>query len=325
MTVAAAVAPPIEHVQPHAGPAADPAWIASCVEVFDLDARIVAVEGAQAPLALVRGRLELIGPSLLFEPGDFAWRDERALERVARAVATEGLPLSLARMPAASPAIAALRRHLPLVVERPAGACPVLRLDGDPERLLSSRRRQDLRRARRRAERERTVTTVVHEPEPEEVDALLDVAFAVEERSWKGRTGTALSLDWRRAPFYRSYSRAAAAAGTLRIALLFLDGEPAAMQIAVERDEALWLLKIGYDERFASCSPGQLLMHETILWAADRGLDRYEFLGSAAPWTQTWTREEWPCSWVLAYPANLRGAAAGARDGARLARKLVRR
>jgi hypothetical protein len=324
VSAAPVAATPPMRARPHNGPTADPAWIRTCIDVLALEARLVQVEGAQAPLARVAGRLELVGASTLFEPMDFAWQDEQSLDRLAAALGGTGMPLSLTRMPAESPAIAALRQWLPVVVERPAGTCPVLWLDGDGDTGLSSRRRQDLRRARRRAEAAGKLVAAVHEPTPDEVDRLLDVAFAVEARSWKGRVGTALARDALRAAFYRDYCRAAAAARTLRVALLHVDGAPAAMQLAVERDDALWLLKIGYDDRFAVCSPGQLLLHETIRWAARRGLTRCEFLGTAASWTRAWTRDEWACSWVLAYPSNMRGAVAAARDGVRLARKLAR-
>jgi hypothetical protein len=305
---------------PHAGPTADDAWFRACVEAFGLEPHVVEVHGARAPLVLERGRLTLPGTVIVGEPMDFGWRNEEALERLAAEVAATGLPLRLFRLPSASPALAALRRHFPLVVERPAGACPVLRIEDEPERVLSSRRRQDLRRARRRAEQLGTLAVEVHEPAPAEVDGLLDVAFSVEARSWKGRDGTALAQDRRRARFYRTYCRDAAAAGALRIALLTLDGLPAATQIAVERDDALWLLKIGYDEAFASCSPGQLLMQATLQWAVERGLRRYELLGLAKPWTRMWTRDEWPSSLVLAYPATVRGLRAAVPDGLRALR-----
>ena len=309
----------------HDGPTADPAWVDACVDVFGLVDRSVEVEGAWAPLSLDGGRLELIGTSRIFEPMDLQWRDDRALEELVDAVALTRRPLRLFRLPASSPALPVLRDRLPLAIERDASACPVLHLDDEPERLLSSRRRQDLRRARRRAEGYGTPAAEVCEPSAGEADALIDRAFAIESRSWKARAGTALAVDRPLGAFYRTYARAAAAAGTLRLAFLTLGGTDAAMQVAVERGDALWLLKIGYDERFASCSPGQLLMAHTLTWSAERGLDRYEFLGTASTWTRWWTREEWACRTLHAYPPTPRGGLSAAVDGARRLRRLVRR
>jgi CelD/BcsL family acetyltransferase involved in cellulose biosynthesis len=213
--------------------------------------------------------------------------------------------------------VAEIRARYPVVLLRPAGACPFIELADEPEALLPKRRREDLRRAARRAERLGGASLVVHEPSANEVDGLFEIAVSIEAESWKGRSGTALVSDVRRAAFYRRYARLAAEAGELRVALLRIDGEAAAMQLAVERDEGFWLLKIGYDERFADASPGQLLMLETLRWSAGRGLARYEFLGQSAPWTQAWTRLERQCAAVYAYPASPRGGFHLARDAAR--------
>jgi CelD/BcsL family acetyltransferase involved in cellulose biosynthesis len=250
-------------------------------------------------------------------------RDPDALEQLIDAIAVSGYPLALLRTPSASPTISAVRRRFPLAFVRPAGACPFIELDDAPERALSKRRREDLRRAVRRAERSGGANAVVHEPTTADVDDLLELAYAIEAESWKGRSGTALAHDARRAAFYRRYARTAAAERSLRVAILEVGGEAAAMQIAVEQDDALWLLKIGYSERFAQVSPGQLLMLETLRWAATRGLARYEFLGTGAPWTQAWTRRERACAAVYAYPASGRGVARLAADATtRLGRRL---
>lgn len=310
---------------PHDGPTADRMWSDICVETFALRPHSIEVDGAHAPLALVRGRLETIGAAQLFEPSDFTWRDREALERLGVAIAAAGRPLRLLRLPADSPVVDELARRFRLLRIRPLGACPVVPVVAEPEQRLGSRRRQDLRRARRRAEARGTVRAHVHEPGPDDVDALLDVAFAVDARGWKARTGSSLAHDALRGRFYRAYGRAAAAAGMLRIAFLRIDGEPVAMQIAVERARALWLLKIGYDEEYAACSPGQLLMTETLRWAAGRGLERCEMLGKETPSSRMWTDAARPYTLVDAYPLNARGAAAALKDSARSAARAVRR
>jgi CelD/BcsL family acetyltransferase involved in cellulose biosynthesis len=322
---ALAQAPRAVGALPHEGPTADRVWSDICLETFALRPHPIEVEGARAPLALVDGRLETIGASQLFEPTDFTWRDGDALDRLVAAIAAERRPLRLPRMPAGSPAVGRLARTFRLLQQRPSGACPVVPVVEDPERRLGARRRQDLRRARRRAEARGQLRTDVHEPAPDEVEPLLDVAFAVEARSWKGRAGSALSDDTLRGRFYRAYGRSAATAGMLRIAFLRIDDQPVATQIAIERAGALWLLKIGYDERYAACSPGQLLMAETLRWAAERGLERCEMLGTAAPWTRMWAEDAWPCTTVYAYPLNARGAAAALQDSVRATTRALRR
>src|SRR5207244_7317462 len=100
---------------------------------------------------------------------------------------------------------------------------------------------------------------------------------------------------------------------------LRIGGQAAAMQFAVEQGGALWLLKIGYDEAFARCSPGTLLTADTVRYAAARGLRCYEFLGGIESWTRMWTEHERSCVSVRAYPAAGRGLAALAADVAAVA------
>jgi hypothetical protein len=132
--------------------------------------------------------------------------------------------------------------------------------------------------------------------------------------SWKGRHGTALASDADRGVFYRRYAADACEKGILRVSFLRIGGQAAAMQLAVECGRRYWLLKIGYDQRFHRCSPGTLLVRETVAYAASKGLDTYEFLGIAAPWVETWTQRLRPCVSVRASPAHPRGAAAFAAD-----------
>jgi CelD/BcsL family acetyltransferase involved in cellulose biosynthesis len=88
----------------------------------------------------------------------------------------------------------------------------------------------------------------------------------------------------------------------------------AAAQLAVESDERFWLLKIGYDEAFARYSPGNLLMRETVRYAANRGLLSYEFLGTPEQWTRMWTDRIRACVSIRAYPARPWGVAALVAD-----------
>jgi CelD/BcsL family acetyltransferase involved in cellulose biosynthesis len=86
------------------------------------------------------------------------------------------------------------------------------------------------------------------------------------------------------------------------------------MHLAIESTHGFWLLKIGYHEEYARCSPGMLLMAATIRYAASRGLASYQFLGNADNWTRVWTSDEMPTVTIRAYPFRVRGVAALAAD-----------
>jgi len=257
------------------------------------------------------------------EPGDFNYRDADSLERLARVLAARHVPIVLARTPEDSPLLAALKRAYRgrgLVLLRPQPGCPFIEIEADADRTtasLSSRLRSDLRRAARKAEEIGAVAFEMHEPSTEEDLVPLWAEFLkVEAAGWKGRRETALGADQRLGSFYRTYAGRACARGTLRILFLKVGPDTAAAMIALEAAERLWILKIGYDERFATCSPGMLLMHEGLRYAARRGLRSYEFLGSSTDWTRRWTDRERPIQRALIYPYTVRGAAILARNTA---------
>ena len=119
------------------------AWIRACAASFGTELRIVLVEEgdelvAAAPLVgRERSSLELVGAGDLYEPGDFAYRDDEALGQLARAVAGLKKAVIIPRISASSPTVRALRlafRGRGFVLARPAGATPVLELGGEDPR-----------------------------------------------------------------------------------------------------------------------------------------------------------------------------------------------
>lgn len=274
------------------------------------------------------GRLEMIGMTRLNEPDDFLCADRETLATLVSRATRLRRPIFLGRLPAGSPTIEEFRRASigrGTVLVRPQASCPVITLDEtwrEPESHLSSKRRSDFRRAGRRAEQQGTVTAEVLAPTVDELGRLLGIALAVEARSWKGKAGTALVNDPIRGRQIRGFATWAAQAGILRIALLRIGDIYAAMQIAAEHNNAYWLLKIGFDPAVGNCSPGNLLLAESLRYSAEKGLRTLEFLGTVEPWTKVWTDEERKCVSLRYYPFNLRGIAALVSDGAG---KLIRR
>ena len=264
----------------------------------------------------LRSRFEMLGMTRLNEPADFISVDSTGLAAVIDRAIAFGRPILLGRLPAESRTIGIferLARGRGKVLVRPQASCPYIPLDAtwsEPESHLSSRRRSDFRRAFRRAEQLGPITAEILSPRPEEVAGLLETAYAIEAKSWKGSEGTALIHDQVRGQFMRRFAEWASRAGILRIALLRNGDNYAAMQIAAEHNRAFWLLKIGFDPEFASCSPGNLLLAESLRYSAQQGLSSLEFLGTVEPWTQVWTDHERKCVSLRYYPFNLGGALA---------------
>jgi hypothetical protein len=271
-----------------------------------------------------------LGVDKHYEPMDFHASDELAMSQLAESLAGRREPLVVSRIPASSLALAALRRAFAkrgLVVTHPRPAAPFIPLDSswsNPEMNLNSGRRSDFRRAQRNAEAMGQVTWEILTPEPEQLDHLLDEAFAVESRSWKGDIGTALACDSAQGKFNRDYAHAACRAGILRMGFLRIEGCAVAMQLAIVAGGAYWLLKIGFDPDYGRASPGILLLRESIAYAARQGLTTFEFLGVPESWIDVWTKHKRPCVIVRTYPYNLRGAAALTVDVGTKAAKLGR-
>jgi len=306
------------------------AWVRTCADRFSTRSNLcVVVAGdprqpvAMAPL--IRrydgpSYLEPLGVRELHEPMDLIYRHPADALALTTAVAALGLPLSLPRIRADSPTISAVReawRNRGVVICRPRTGWPWIELDenwASAEPPLKPSRRSDLRRTRRRAESLGPLNCHILSPAPEDVGPLLDVVLSVEGASWKSRAGTALASDRAMSVFFRAYAACACEAGVLRLCFLRVGDRTAAVQFALESEDRFWLLKIGYDESYARCSPGALLLAETIRYAAQRGLRSYEFLGVPEPWTDAWTDRERACVAVRAYPARASGVATFASD-----------
>lgn len=88
------------------------------------------------------------------------------------------------------------------------------------------------------------------------------------------------------------------------------------MHLAVVWNGRYWLYKIGFDEDYARCSPGNQLMLHTIGEAAQAGLCGYEMMGESESWiSDLWTSEEHPRVRLRTYPYSTQGLAALAEDG----------
>ena len=313
-------------------------WVRACAEIYGLESRLeVLVYGAPGVAAIaplfqsgrVSGRRELMGASELGEPMNFLYSEASAVEPLAKALAEARCSVLLKRLPADSPIIDALKRAYRgngFVVCIPSGGFLRLPLDErwiEPESHLNSGRRSDLRRLRKIAAKSGEMKIEILKPQPDELTPLLDEAYDVEASGWKGAVGSALALDPRRGPFLRRYAAAACERGLLRLCFLRLGGRAAAAQIAIQVAHGFWLLKIGYREEFARCSPGILLMCETIAYAAKAGLQSYEFLGRDEAWLHMWSPLSCPCVSMAAYPRNARGVLALGQDAlAAFQRKL---
>jgi len=300
-------------------PTQDAAWTVASLACLPGRAELLSVGDAGAPEAIAplvrRGAmLELAGGRDLGEPADLLARSPATLEALVERILTGGRALTLERIPAGSPTIELLREGLAgrgSVRLGEAAGHPAIELEerwAEPGGGLSSSRRSSLRRARRKAEKLGEIEVELLTPAVDEVERLLDEAFAVESRSWKGEAGTAVAFVPRMDAFFRRYATELAARRSLRLDLLRIGGQAVAMQYGMRWNNRHWLFKIGYDEAFAAGSPGQILLAESVAAATRDGLESYELLGSRDGWTDVWTEEVKPSVRLVAVPRSPRGA-----------------
>ncbi len=308
-------------------------WMSSCARAFcgedelyvladDDDDAITAI----APLFIHEEngfrKLEILGTPALGEPGGLLYKDREALQKLLQSLLKQGLPISLRRLPKESEELSLIRQvfhYHSLHSLREGGGCPWISIDSDWETFeqsLSSRRKSDMRRARRRAEKLGEVTLRIHDVAETDVEPLLEEVFRVEAANWKGRNGSSLLHRRDLARFYTVYGHKAARKGTLRVGTMTIANKVVGVLLGLREAKRFWVFKIGYDEAYARCSPGVLLMHGAIEYAFREQLKSFEFLGWDAQWMHVWTDKVRRYKSPLIYPFSARGLKGLALDSA---------
>ncbi|MBO0663646.1 GNAT family N-acetyltransferase [Jiella sp. MQZ9-1] len=127
---------------------------------------------------------------------------------------------------------------------------------------LSSRRRRELARQRRRLQRHGPVSFHVSR-DPEQVRVALEDFLNLEASGWKGRARSAMVLDRYRAAFARESVNSLGEDGRARVYTLRAGDRAVASLVALIQGGHAFAWKMAYDEAFAVASPGQQLIDET--------------------------------------------------------------
>ncbi|MDP1768788.1 MAG: GNAT family N-acetyltransferase [Nitrospirota bacterium] len=307
-------------------------WFLSCAETLcaESDLRVVVVRSknaicAVAPLVVVRRGgiewLELLGVSVLYEPAGLLYDGVESLQHLVHKVVSFRMPMVLARIPAESPIEAtfrALTGYRGMVISRKTASAAYVCIKGSWEdyfQSISGQRRYDYQRKRKRIERLGQAVVRVECPSSRaDLPLLLEEAFRIEGAGWKARSGSALLANERVRTFITRYSEMACDRGALRVCFLEVQGRPIATILGIQVAQRFWVLKIGYDEEWARCSPGIQLTMETIRYAFEQGLEAYEFLGSEEPWQAMWPRHRHVLTSLVLYPTSLQGLLSFSED-----------
>jgi CelD/BcsL family acetyltransferase involved in cellulose biosynthesis len=181
---------------------------------------------------------------------------------------------------------------------------------------MSTNVRRNLRRTRKRAERDHGVEVVAlsgrEAGDPRHLDAFLQLEYA----GWKGRAGTAVLCSPQQTAFYRALTEELARRDRLEWHQLLLGGRVAAVVLGVRSGRRLVMPKIAYAEEHASLGPGQMLVGEHLRDACERpDVDEVDFVSDAA-WHRPWATEKVPRVDVVLRRPGVRGAAEALAEAA---------
>lgn len=149
----------------------------------------------------------------------------------------------------------------------------------DFNKRLTSKNRDDLNRAFRKAERTGPVCfEFIHADKRTNTEQFGEY-LSLELKSWKAKNRSAITSINELETFFVTFTLLAAENKYLYYAHMKIGDRLIAAQFFVIQYGRRWTLKIAHDEEYKFCSPGALLMREVTHFAFERGLKGVEFLG----------------------------------------------
>jgi len=304
--------------------------------VRDAD-RLIAI----APFAVDRRpptwlpRLEFLGTGeagsdyldLIVRPGCAA----DAIDALAGALASEGLPLRLDHVPEGSfsaqvtECLAAAGWR---VLRAEGGVCPVIPLAGHTWdsylATLGSAHRANVRRRLRALDRTFRVRFACVNADAERRDALATLADCHDRRFGRRGGSTAFHTPALRA-FHDAATERALGRGWLRMYVLHLDDAPAAVMYGLSHSGRFYFYQHGFDDRYERHSIGLVLMALTIRAAIDEGAHTFDMLWGAEAYKWLWARDCNTLQQIHAFPNHLGGRIERGAVAARRALGQLRR
>jgi hypothetical protein len=170
---------------------------------------------------------------------------------------------------------AALSRHQRALLD------PGAQRSGYLDRVMSSGRRKELRRQRRRLQDMAPVTFATASA-TKDIGAALEDFLLLEASGWKALAGTAAVNDASTRSFMEVAVIALASEGKARIDRIFLNGRAIAAAVTLLSGDTAWCWKIAYNEGLARSSPGvQLMLDLTEALLADTAIARVDSCATA--------------------------------------------
>jgi CelD/BcsL family acetyltransferase involved in cellulose biosynthesis len=205
---------------------------------------------------------------------------------------------------------------------------------------LPSKLRQNMRRQERRLA-ERGDVQVQELGADEAFGPALADGMRLESAGWKGATESAMASRPELSCFYDLLGERAQRSGRLALHFLTVGGARIAFSYGLRHDNALYLMKLGFEPSLAACSPSAILTDRIVRSAFEGGVGLVDCLGDDDRWKVQRMPSLLPHRWLFVFPDSVRGrllhgarfvfapkvrsAAARAADGLRRARGAVER
>jgi CelD/BcsL family acetyltransferase involved in cellulose biosynthesis len=128
------------------------------------------------------------------------------------------------------------------------------------------------------------------------VTDLVDKGFAVEDRSWKGDSGSSVLRTPGMLEYFRAEAELLAETGHLELVFLELaDSTPIAFCYCRRAKGVYFTAKIGYDPQFARLGPGrQAMMRRLRQLHMEAAIHRVDFAGPLVDWNRRWATSSYP-------------------------------
>jgi hypothetical protein len=152
--------------------------------------------------------------------------------------------------------------------------------------------RHNMKRQRAKLTQDGVATHLETLTRAEEVAAAMDDYARLESAGWKVAGGTAISSDNAQGRFYRTMLQAFCESGKGRIYRYRFGERVVAVDLCIEGNGALVILKTTYDESIKTISPAFLMRQEAFanLFAEER-INRIEFYGRVMEWHTKWSND----------------------------------
>lgn len=158
------------------------------------------------------------------------------------------------------------------------------------------------RKQRSKLQAEGTIPTLECITTPERVAGAMQDYGTLESAGWKAKDGTAVHPGNAQGRFYQQMLENFCAQGHGRIYRYRFGDKVVAMDLCIESEERIVILKTSYDESYKSVSPSTLMRQDQFqALFNERRLKRIEFYGKVMEWHTRWTDNARTLYHVTAY------------------------